>query len=77
MTGDGLRIISYDETNGKPINVHFRDFQEKSRMSQNRPPTSTAEVESRLVAEQARQAEWEGKGFLRDLFLGKFQFLAN
>jgi hypothetical protein len=31
---------------------------------------STA-AESREVAEQARQAEWEGKGFLRDLFLGK------
>jgi alkylation response protein AidB-like acyl-CoA dehydrogenase len=31
----------------------------------------TTEAESREVAEQARQAEWEGKGFLRDLFLGK------
>src|SRR5215510_4193162 len=31
------------------------------------------EAESREVAEQARQAEWEGKGFLRDLFLGKLQ----
>ncbi len=35
-------------------------------------PTS-GEAESRQVAEQARQTEWEGKGFLRDLFLGKFQ----
>src|SRR5262245_11639487 len=35
--------------------------------------TTTSEAESRQVAEQARQAEWEGKGFLRDLFLGKFQ----
>jgi alkylation response protein AidB-like acyl-CoA dehydrogenase len=33
----------------------------------------TTEAESREVAEQARQAEWEGKGFLRDLFLGKLQ----
>src|SRR5262245_45977465 len=31
------------------------------------------EHESRQVAEQARQTEWEGRGFLRDLFLGKFQ----
>src|SRR5262245_13878315 len=30
----------------------------------------SSEAESREVAEQARQAEWEGKGFLRDLFLG-------
>jgi alkylation response protein AidB-like acyl-CoA dehydrogenase len=35
-------------------------------------PTA-GEAESRQVAEQARQTEWEGKGFLRDLFLGKFQ----
>src|SRR5258708_39589749 len=35
-------------------------------------PTSR-EAESRQVAEPARQTEWEGKGFLRDLFLGKFQ----
>src|SRR5499433_1650710 len=33
----------------------------------------TSEQESRQVAEQARQTEWEGRGFLRDLFLGKFQ----
>lgn len=32
-----------------------------------------SEEESRRVAEEARQKEWEGKGFLRDLFLGKFQ----
>jgi len=31
------------------------------------------EADSREVAEQARQVEWEGKGFLRDLFLGKLQ----
>src|SRR5262249_21643650 len=31
------------------------------------------EAESREIAEQARQAEWEGKGFLRELFLGKLQ----
>src|SRR5215470_2211244 len=33
----------------------------------------TSERESRQVAEQARQTEWEGRGFLRDLFLGKFR----
>jgi alkylation response protein AidB-like acyl-CoA dehydrogenase len=33
----------------------------------------TTEEESRQIAEQARQTEWEGKGFLRDLFLGNFQ----
>lgn len=32
----------------------------------------TSEEESRRVAEQARQSEWEGRGFLRDLFLGRF-----
>jgi alkylation response protein AidB-like acyl-CoA dehydrogenase len=34
---------------------------------------NTTEEESRQVAEQARQTEWEGRGFLRDLFLGKFE----
>src|SRR5262245_65478941 len=33
----------------------------------------TSEQESRRVAEQARQTEWQERGFLRDLFLGKFQ----
>ncbi len=32
----------------------------------------TSEEESRRVAEQARQSDWEGRGFLRDLFLGRF-----
>ena len=36
-------------------------------------PFISGEAESRQVAEQARQTEWEGKGFLRDLFLGKFR----
>ena len=31
------------------------------------------EKESRQIAEQARQTEWEGRGFVRDLFLGNFQ----
>src|SRR5258708_37685671 len=35
-------------------------------------PTS-GEAESRQGADQARQTEWEGKGFLRELVLGKFQ----
>src|SRR5262245_10263377 len=30
----------------------------------------SSEAESREVAQQARQAEWEGKGFLSALFLG-------
>jgi len=32
---------------------------------------STTEQESRQVAEQARETEWEGRTFLRELFLGK------
>src|SRR2546428_3443724 len=32
-----------------------------------------SEQESRQLAEQARQKEWEGRGFLRELFLGTFQ----
>jgi hypothetical protein len=39
-------------------------------MTDVRLPT---EEESRQLAEQARQTEWEGRGFLRDLFLGNFQ----
>ena len=31
----------------------------------------TTEQESRQVAEQARQKEWEGRAFLRELFLGQ------
>src|SRR5438094_9128002 len=31
-----------------------------------------SEEESRQLAEQARQKEWEGRGFLRGLFLGTF-----
>lgn len=35
---------------------------------------TAAEMErSRQVAEQARESEWKGKGFLRELFLGNFQ----
>jgi alkylation response protein AidB-like acyl-CoA dehydrogenase len=29
---------------------------------------------SRQVAEQARESEWKGKGFLRELYLGRFRF---
>src|SRR5262245_35179187 len=32
------------------------------------------EQESRAVAEDARQKEWSGRGFLRELFLGNFRF---
>src|SRR5262245_18496008 len=41
-------------------------------MSTN-PVHMTSEEESRQIAEQARQQTWEGRGFLRDLFLGNFQ----
>src|SRR5262245_22268894 len=34
----------------------------------------TSEQESRAVAEAARETEWAGKGFLRELFLGNFRF---
>ena len=37
------------------------------------PPAASSTEESRHVAEQAREAEWTGKGFLRDLCLGRFQ----
>ena len=32
--------------------------------------TTTTEQESRQIAEQARETEWEGRTFLRELFLG-------
>src|SRR5215470_5205535 len=32
---------------------------------------STTEQESRQIAEQARETEWAGRTFLRELFLGK------
>src|SRR5262245_51593542 len=38
-----------------------------------KPAHGSAE-ESRQVAEQARQTEWRGHGFLKDLFLGRFRF---
>ena len=41
-------------------------------MADTRTPT---EIEkSRQVAEDARESEWKGKGFLRELFLGSFRF---
>jgi alkylation response protein AidB-like acyl-CoA dehydrogenase len=33
-----------------------------------------AEERSRRVAEEARESEWKGKGFLRELFLGSLRF---
>jgi alkylation response protein AidB-like acyl-CoA dehydrogenase len=42
-------------------------------MSAAEAPNLSGEEESRQVAEQARQKEWEGRGFLRELFLGNFQ----
>jgi alkylation response protein AidB-like acyl-CoA dehydrogenase len=36
---------------------------------------TASEIEkSRKVAEEARESEWKGKGFLRELFLGSFRF---
>src|SRR5438128_7608754 len=35
--------------------------------------TTTAERQSRDVAEAAREREWKGASFLRDLFLGRFR----
>jgi len=35
--------------------------------------TTTAERQSREVAEAAREREWKGASFLRDLFLGRFR----
>lgn len=35
-------------------------------------PRTTTEQESRQVAEESRETEWTGRGFLRELFLGQF-----
>src|SRR6476659_7262752 len=35
-------------------------------------PRMTSEQESRQVAEESRETEWAGRGFLRELFLGQF-----
>jgi len=35
-------------------------------------PQVTSEAESRKVAEESRETEWAGRGFLRELFLGSF-----
>jgi len=35
-------------------------------------PRMTTEQESRQVAEESRETEWAGRGFLRELFLGQF-----
>jgi alkylation response protein AidB-like acyl-CoA dehydrogenase len=35
-------------------------------------PLVSSEEESRRVAEEAREQNWEGRGFLRELFLGEF-----
>ena len=36
------------------------------------PPAASSTEEARQVAEQARETEWAGRGFLRELFLGNF-----
>ena len=33
----------------------------------------TTEEESRRVAEESRETEWAGRGFLRELFLGNLE----
>ena len=41
-------------------------------MSTATAPRMTTEQESRQVAEESRETEWAGRGFLRELFLGQF-----
>jgi len=41
-------------------------------MSTATTPRMTSEQESRQVAEESRETEWAGRGFLRELFLGQF-----
>jgi alkylation response protein AidB-like acyl-CoA dehydrogenase len=48
-----------------------RNIEIEANMATSTETYLSSEAESREVAEQARQAEWDGKGFLRDLFLGK------
>jgi alkylation response protein AidB-like acyl-CoA dehydrogenase len=36
-------------------------------------PRVTTEEESRRVAEESRETEWAGRGFLRELFLGNLE----
>ena len=36
--------------------------------------TQAGEAQSRAVAEQSRETQWNGRGFLRELFLGNFRF---
>jgi hypothetical protein len=38
------------------------------------PQGTTSELESRQVAEAARQESWEGKSILKEIFLGNFHF---
>src|SRR5512136_2269722 len=42
-------------------------------MSENVQKTSDEIQRSREVAEASRETEWQGAGFLRELFLGKFR----
>jgi alkylation response protein AidB-like acyl-CoA dehydrogenase len=41
-------------------------------MSTATAPRTTTEQESRQIAEESRETEWAGRGFLRELFLGQF-----
>jgi alkylation response protein AidB-like acyl-CoA dehydrogenase len=43
-------------------------------MSEPRKKQMDDVAHSRAVAEAAREVDWHGKGFLRDLFLGRFDF---
>ena len=38
------------------------------------PAAAGDEARSRAVAEESRQTQWAGRGFLRELFLGNFHF---
>jgi len=39
----------------------------------DQPPSPTAEIESREVAEESREISWKGGSFLREVFLGRFR----
>lgn len=42
-------------------------------MSATQMPVTTTEEESRQIAEESREKEWAGRGFLKELFLGNLE----
>ncbi len=70
----GRLLLGFPSSRGLARAVHNATIEEiEAIMTTTTETYVSTEAESREVAEQARQAEWEGKGFLRDLFLGKLQ----